>query len=119
MFWRDQDISIKQLEDKIKEQEGNTDDMSVYGLSKAAVSSFAMICAKKYPHLTFSSTTPGYINTAIVRGWGATKEPKEGTVSIKHCLFNDLKGNGMFYGSDALRSPLHKYRNPGDPVYTE
>jgi hypothetical protein len=26
-------------------------------------------------------------------------------------------GNGWYYGSDAKRSPLHKYREPGTPEY--
>ena len=43
--------------------------------------------------------------------------PEEGTVSILHCPFNELKGNGFFYGSDALRSPLHFMRDPGTPEY--
>ena len=27
-------------------------------------------------------------------------------------------GESWFYGSDAQRSPLDKYRSPGDPPYT-
>ena len=27
----------------------------------------------------------------IVAGWNATKPPSEGTVSMRHCLFKDLK----------------------------
>ena len=26
-------------------------------------------------------------------------------------------GQGWYYGSDAQRSPLHKYRDPGEPPY--
>ena len=35
----------------------------------------------------------------------------------------DLEGeikdyeSGRFYGSDGVRSPLHKYRSPGTPAY--
>ena len=35
--------------------------------------------------------TPGFIDTAIVKGWNATKKPSEGTVAMRHCLFKDLK----------------------------
>jgi carbonyl reductase 1 len=52
-----------------------------------------------------------------VKGMGATKPAEEGTVSIRHCLFKELKANGLFYGSDALRSPLHFMRNPGEPEF--
>lgn len=34
--------------------------------------------------------TPGFIDTAIVKGWNATKKPAEGTVSLRHCLFQKL-----------------------------
>lgn len=27
-------------------------------------------------------------------------------------------GQGYYYGSDAKRSPMHKYRSPGSPEYT-
>ena len=61
--------------------------------------------------------SPGFINTAMTKGYGATLQPEQGTVSIKHCLFNHLKGNGWYYGSDAIRSPLHFMRNPGEPAF--
>ena len=54
----------------------------------------------------------------MTKGFGATKPPEEGTVSIRHCLFQDWGGgNGWYFGSDAERSPLHFMRNPGEPVY--
>lgn len=89
-----------------------------YGLSKACLSVYTMILAEEYPSLTVSTISPGFIDTAIVRGFGAKKPPEEGTVSIRHCLFEELSGNGYYYGSDALRSPLHYMRNPGEPPYT-
>ena len=49
---------------------------------------------------------------------GNKKPVEEGTVSIKHCLFADLDGNGWYYGSDAVRSPLHYMRSPGEPAFT-
>ena len=50
-------------------------------------------------------------------GFGAKLTPKEGTVSIRACLFNELPGNGLYYGSDGLRSPHHIGREPGTPAY--
>lgn len=50
-------------------------------------------------------------------GKGADLTPEQGTVSIRHCLFNQLQGNGWYYGSDAKRSPLHLKRDPGEKEY--
>jgi len=93
------------------------DPMKGYGVSKACLTMYTMWLAKQYPGLTSSCLSPGFIDTAIVAGFGATKPPEEGTVSIMHCLWDELEGNGWFYGSDALRSPLHFMRNPGEPPY--
>ena len=41
----------------------------------------------------------------------------QGTVAIKKLLFDELQGNGWYYGSDGVRSPLHFMRNPGEPAY--
>jgi len=89
-----------------------------YGMSKALVSSYTGLIARLHPNLTVSCVSPGWINTNMTRGRGATKGPEEGTVSIKHCLFEKLEGNGWYYGSDAVRSPYHYMRNPGEPAYT-
>ena len=50
--------------------------------------------------------------------WRDQAATAEGTVGIKHCLFGDLEASGYYYGSDAVRSPLHFMRNPGEPPYT-
>ena len=89
-----------------------------YGLSKALLSSFTQVFANSHPSIMSSSVSPGFIDTAICKGLGATKPPVEGTVSIRHCLFKELKGNGFYYGSDAVRSPLHFMRSPGEPEFT-
>jgi hypothetical protein len=70
-----------------------------------------------HPEITSSCVSPGWIKTKLVGDSGATKRPEEGTVSIRHCLFQPLEGNGWYYGSDAVRSPLHFMRNPGEPAY--
>jgi hypothetical protein len=58
----------------------------------------------------------GFIATKLTEGYGATKSPDEGTVSIRHGLFGAAV-SGWYYGSDAVRSPLHFIRNPGEPAY--
>lgn len=93
---------------------------NAYGLSKASLSAYSMLLAKAYPNILTTTISPGFIDTAIVRGYGARKPPTEGTVSIRHCLFADRSriGNGYYYGSDGLRSPLTTTRDPGTPEFT-
>ncbi len=88
-----------------------------YGLSKALLSLYMMLCASTYPDLQISCTSPGWIRTKLVGHDGPSKTPEEGTLSIRHCLFEPLEGNGWYYGSDGLRSPLHYMRNPGEPPW--
>ena len=72
--------------------------VDVYGLSKALISCYTGVIARENPNLVVSAITPGFIDTQMTRGWGATKGPEEGTVSIHHCLFETLEGNGWYYG---------------------
>lgn len=88
-----------------------------YGLSKALLTLYTMLCAKEHPSVLSSCVSPGWIKTKLVGASGATKRPEEGTRSIRHCLFEPLAGNGWYYGSDCARSPLHFMRNPGEPAY--
>ncbi len=67
--------------------------------------------------ILFSCVSPGFIETRMTAGLGASKQPAEGTVSTRHALFAPLDGNGWYYGSDAVRSPYHYMRNPGEPAY--
>jgi len=122
----DPDVTWEQIEAvvAIERDGGFTRDESrqgagwcAYGLSKAGLTAYAMLLARTYPNLIVSSCSPGFINTKMTAGWGAKLEPKDGTKSLKHCLFNDLGGNGWYFGSDAQRSPLHIMRNPGEPAY--
>ena len=52
---------------------------------------------------------------------GATNPPEKGTIAPYFCLFGDVpfgpEVNGRYYGSDGVRSPLDRYRGPGDPAY--
>jgi len=94
-----------------------SDSNGGYGLSKACLAAYTMLCAAEKPHYTWSCCSPGFIATAMTSGFGATKTPEEGTVAIRKLLFEKLGGNGWYYGSDGLRSPYHFMRNPGTPEW--
>lgn len=93
--------------------------MGSYGLSKAALSAWGMWLAQNRKELKVFTVSPGFIDTAIVKGWGASKTPEEGTVALRRCLFEQVEKlvNGGYYGSDGVRSPLHFMRNPGEEEY--
>jgi carbonyl reductase 1 len=107
---------------------GEADSMFAYGLSKACLNMYNHICARENPALVVNACTPGLIETDLSRPMAASrgKTPAEmgmkdttaGTVSALHILFAELEGNGRYYGADAVRSPLDRYRGPGDPPYT-
>jgi len=112
------DVTWGEIETLAKQEAGKPKEgMGAYGYSKACLTAYTMLLAKTYPDLKSSCLSPGYIKTAIVQGFGATKPPEEGTVSLHHCLFAELEGNGYYYGSDGVRSPLTFMRNPGEPAY--
>jgi len=122
----DPDVTWEQIEAVVEVERagGFTRDASrqqpgwcAYGLSKAGLTAYAMLLARENPDLVVSSCSPGFINTKMTAGWGAELQPKDGTKSLKHCLFGALGGKGWYFGSDALRSPLHVMRNPGEPEY--
>jgi carbonyl reductase 1 len=96
---------------------GKADSMGGYGVSKALLHSYTMLLASQYPSWKINACTPGFIQTKLTAGWGASKSPEEGTVAIRKLLFEDLQGNGWYYGSDGVRSPYHFMRNPGEPEY--
>jgi NAD(P)-dependent dehydrogenase (short-subunit alcohol dehydrogenase family) len=116
-------VTWDQIEECVK-KEGDDVEAS-YGLSKAALSSYTMILAREMPEITCSTIMPGIVATAITAGMfdetstpqGKLMTPEEGTFSIRHCLFDDLDGNGWYYGADAKRSPLHFARWDGEPEY--
>jgi NAD(P)-dependent dehydrogenase (short-subunit alcohol dehydrogenase family) len=114
----DPNVTWDTIDGILSARRNGLDARTAYGLTKAALSAYTSVLARTYPNITSSSISPGFIDTAIVSGWGATKPAEEGTVSIKHCLFATLDGNGFYYGSDGVRSPLHVLRNPGEPAYT-
>jgi carbonyl reductase 1 len=91
-----------------------------YGLSKALLTDYTMLLARELAskNVLAFCLSPGYIDTAITAGWPGGKPAEEGTVAIRHCLFEAGKEeSGWFFGSDAKRSPMHFLRNPGEPVF--
>ncbi len=107
--------------------EAGLGDGEAYGLSKACANAFTLAFARAHPELHVNACTPGFIETDLTRPYLASsgktaqeigmKSPAEGTRAPMHLLFGALEGNGRYYGSDARRSPLDRYRSPSDPEY--
>jgi NAD(P)-dependent dehydrogenase (short-subunit alcohol dehydrogenase family) len=101
-------------------------DGSPYGLSKACANTYTLILAREHANLRINACTPGFIETDMTRHYAegksaaelGMKPPSEGAKAPMHLLFGELEGNGRYYGSDAKRSPLDRYRSPGSPAYT-
>ena len=104
----------------------STGSGQAYGLSKACLNAYTIALARENPDLTVNACTPGYIATDLTlpRAEGVDpasmgmKPPEEGTKATMHLLFGDPGGSGWYFGSDAQRSPLDRYRSPGDPPFT-
>ncbi|MEM7155324.1 MAG: SDR family NAD(P)-dependent oxidoreductase [Myxococcota bacterium] len=101
-------------------------DGSPYGLSKACANALTIHLARENPQLVVNACTPGFIATDLTQSYlgGRTaadagmKTPREGAASALFLLFGQPEGSGHYYGSDAVRSPLDRYRSPGDPPHT-
>jgi len=103
-------------------------DGNPYGLSKACANTYTLQLARRHPQLAINACTPGFIETDMTRALAASqgkspadfgmKPPDEGAKTPLALLFGELEGNGRYYGSDGLRSPLDRYRAPGSPPYT-
>lgn len=99
-----------------------------YGLSKACANTYTMLLAREHPNLRVNACTPGFIATDMTRHYAESqgktpaelgmKPPAEGAKAPMFLLFGSPEGNGRFYGSDAKRSPLDRYRAPGSAPYT-
>lgn len=98
-----------------------------YGLSKACANTYTQRLALDHPSLRVNACTPGLIETDMTRPYAEArgeppealgmKPPREGARSALFLLFGEPKGNGRYYGSDAKRSPLDRYRSPGSPEH--
>lgn len=103
-------------------------DGAAYGLSKALANTYTLLLAREHPSLRINACTPGFIETDLTRHFVESqnksaadlglKPPSAGARAPMHLLFGALEGNGRYYGSDAQRSPLDRYRSPGSPPYT-
>jgi len=110
------DATWEDIEKHAKEKLNST--QNAYGLSKGLLACYSGVLAREYPNLKVSCVSPGFIDTQMTSGYGASKSPEEGTLSIRNCLFEPLKhGSGWYYGSDGVRSQYHFMRNPGEPEY--
>ena len=100
---------------------------SYYGLSKACANAYTVLLARTHPGLRINACTPGFIETDLSREMAASqgkspaemgmKPPAAGARAPLFLLFGEPAGNGHFYGSDSVRSPLDRYRAPGSPAY--
>lgn len=103
-------------------------DGAPYGLSKACANAYTLHLARENPQFVVNSCTPGFIATDLTRQYEEAsgkrpeelgmKSPREGANAAIFLLFGEPEGSGHYYGSDAKRSPLDRYRAPGDPPYT-
>ena len=99
--------------------------VSAYGLSKACTNAYTIFLAGQYLNLTVNACTPGFIETDMTRPMSVSggktpaemgmKSPEEGASASVFLLMGNPEGSGHYYGSDCLRSPLDRYRSPGDP----
>jgi NAD(P)-dependent dehydrogenase (short-subunit alcohol dehydrogenase family) len=94
-----------------------------YGASKALLNAYTVIHAKIEKDLMINAVSPGYIATELMAGYGATNPPSKGAVPLCFLMMDEEfipnSPNGRYYGSDCVRSPLHTYRDPGDPPYDD
>jgi len=101
---------------------------SAYGLSKACTNAYTIFLAGQHPNLKVNACTPGFIDTDMTRSMAVSggktpaemgmKSPEEGASASVFLLMGNPEGSGHYYGSDCLRSPIDRYRSPGDPPYT-
>ena len=101
----------------MKDQIAKAPEEFPYGLSKAVLHKLTEIQAKEHTNLTISVVSPGYVKTNMTGNKGGIT-PDQGAQSTLHCLFNQLEGSGLYFGSDSQRSPLHTTRDPGTPAFT-
>lgn len=103
-----------------------------YGMTKAMLNAYTLYATRTMPNLQINACSPGMIKTALFQPW-ADKQGKsidelasdigaldvsESTKSTLFLLFEaDSSVRGQYFGSDALRSPMHKYRSTKDPAY--
>ena len=130
--WREIDALMKECVEIAGDEEAfssrGLSDGSPYGLSKACANVYTTSLAREHPGLVINACTPGFIATDMTRqyeqGRGQSlaamgaKTPREGASCPLFLLLGEPESSGHYYGSDAKRSPLDRYRAPGSPPYT-
>lgn len=121
------DECVAMAGDKAAFEKNGLGDGAAYGLSKALANSYTLVLAREHPELRINACTPGLIETDMTRSYATSqgkspselgmKPPSDGAKAPLYLLFGELEGNGRYYGSDAKRSPLDRYRAPGSPPY--
>ena len=124
--YMDKCIDASKYNDIISDNRSNIG--SAYGLSKACTNAYTIFLARQYPDLKVNACTPGFIETDMTRQMAVSggktpdemgmKSPEEGTSASIFLLMGNPEGSGHYYGSDCLRSPIDRYRSPGDPPYS-
>ncbi len=84
------DITLEALEAAIKEQvaAGNAGLDKGYGISKCALTALTLVHAKKYANLKVVSLSPGFIDTAMTKGYGAKLTPEQVCLTCVERLSN-------------------------------
>ncbi len=100
-----------------------------YAASKAGVVGLTRSIAKELAGrgVCVNAVAPGFIETDLTRPMAVAqgvspaqmgmKSPQKGTLAPLFLLFGEPQGSGHYYGSDAVRSPLDRYRSPGDAPF--
>ena len=130
--WDEIDALMNECEDIADDEDAFSSrglgDGSAYGLSKACSNAYTRYLSRERPQFVVNACTPGFIYTDLTRDYEARsgktpeelgmKSPSEGARSAMFLLFGEPESSGHYYGSDAKRSPLDRYRAPGSPPYT-
>lgn len=126
----DSSVGICRELEKLGMKKDCGDSRISYWFSKAILNSLTMLLAKEYPNLRVNSCRPGFIKTDLTfhkladgddekaKKMGM-KTPEEGAYStVKLLKTENLISTGFYFGEDGLRSPLNKFREPGEVEYS-
>lgn len=100
-----------------------------YSVAKVCLNCLTLDLAKKYPRIGINACEPGVFKSDLSLSTldkiglkledfqdklGPAATP---SVVVTRLLLEDGIGSGNLFGSDGLRSPLYRTRNPGEPEY--
>ena len=114
---------ITELDSLARDYIEKTSMSDPYGFSKALLNAYTSIHGHSEPDLIINAVCPGFIASDMVGepSMVSTKSPtSKGAMPPVYLLMSDdftKIPSGRFYGSDCKRSPLDRYRGPGDDVY--